>query len=92
MRLYLEPRLISLEEGAIYSQSLMGLIGELALPTAGWHKRRDARRHVFQKALKSIKNKTTTDGRKIIVNIEKGLTDWLLTAQLEPADVAAKAS
>ena len=92
LRLYLEPRLISLEDGAVYSKSLLGLIDELALPAAGWHKRRDARRHVFQKALKSIKNKTTTDGRKIIVNIEKGLTDWLLTAQLESADVAAKAS
>ena len=92
LRLYLEPRLISLEAGAVYSKSLLGLIDDLALPAAGWHKRRDARRHVFQKALKSIKNKTTTDGRKIIVNIEKGLTDWLLTAQLEPAALPAKAN
>ena len=92
LRLYLEPRLLSLEDGAVYSKSLLGLIDELALPAAGWHKRRGARQQVFQKTLKSIKNKTTTDGRKIIVNIEKGLTDWLLTAQLEPAEVAAKVS
>lgn len=91
LRLYLEPRLMSLDDGAVYSQSLTGIIEDLALPAAGWHKRRDARRHVFQKALKSIKNKTTTDGREIIVTIEKGLTDWLLTARLEPVALPAKA-
>lgn len=90
LRLYLEPRLMSLDDGAIYSQSLTGIIEDLALPAAGWHKRRDARRHVFQKALKSIKDKTTTDGREIIVTIEKGLTDWLLTARLEPVALPAK--
>ncbi len=82
LRLYLEPILFSLN-GAVYSKSLRELIDVLALPAAGWHNQRDERRHVFQKALKSMGTQRTTDGRQIILGIEEGLTDWILTARLE---------
>jgi hypothetical protein len=82
LRLYLEPILFSLD-GAVYSKSLRDLVDELALPPAGWHKLKTARRRIFQKALKSMGPQKTTDGRQIILGIEEGLTDWLLTARLE---------
>ena len=82
LRLYLEPILFSLN-GAVYSKSLRELIDVLALPAAGWHNQRDERRHVFQKALTSMGTQRTTDGRQIILGIEEGLTDWILTARLE---------
>jgi len=56
LRLYLEPILFSLD-GAVYSKSLRDLIDELALPHAGWHKLKTARRRIFQKALKSMGHK-----------------------------------
>ena len=82
LRLYLEPILFSLD-GAVYSKSLRDLIDELALPPAGWHKLKTERRRIFQKALKSMGTQKTTDDRQIILGIEEGLTDWLLTARLE---------
>ena len=91
LRLYLEPILFSLN-GAVYSKSLRELIDVLALPAAGWHKQRDERRHVFQKAIKSMGTQRTTDGRQIILGIEDGLTDWILTARLESIALLTKSS
>jgi hypothetical protein len=34
----------------------------------------------------------TTDGRGIVLNIEEGLTDYLLTARLEPIALPVKVS
>lgn len=89
VRLYLEPILFSLN-GETFSKSLSDLIKDLALPAAPWHKYKSKRRQVFLKALKSMHNQRTTDGREIILNIEEGLTDYLLTARLEPAALPAK--
>lgn len=84
IRLHLEPILYGLD-GASYSKTLQDLVKDLALPPAPWHKYKSKRREVFQKALKSMRHQKTTDGREIIIDIEEGLTDYLLTARLEPA-------
>ncbi|HCE97217.1 MAG TPA: hypothetical protein DER10_01825 [Elusimicrobia bacterium] len=89
IRLFLEPILFSLD-GEVYSKSLGELIKDLALPAAPWHKYKSKRRQVFQKALKSMHNQKTTDGRGIVLDIEEGLTDYLLTARLEPVALPAK--
>lgn len=91
IRLYLEPILFSID-GETYSKSLESLIKDLALPAAPWHKYKSKRRQVFQKALKSMHNQKTTDGRGIVLNIEEGLTDYLLTARLEPIAIPANVS
>ena len=91
VRLYLEPILFSLN-GETYSKSLSDLIKDLALPAAPWHKYKSKRRQVFLKALKSMHNQKTTDGRGIVLNIEEGLTDYLLTARLEPIAIPANVS
>ena len=90
IRLYLEPILFSLD-GETYSKSLGDLIKDLALPAAPWHKYKSQRRRMFLKALKSMQNQKTTDGRGIVLNIEEGLTDYLLTARLEPIALPAQA-
>jgi len=90
IRLYLEPILFSLD-GYVYSKTLGDLIKDLALPAAPWHKYKSQRRRMFLKALKSMQNQKTTDGRGIVLNIEEGLTDYLLTARLEPIALPAQA-
>lgn len=37
---------------------------------------------VFGKAIKELNAQKTADGRPMIVSIEKGLYDWMLTARL----------
>jgi hypothetical protein len=91
VRLYLEPILFSLN-GETYTKSLSDLIKDLSLPAAPWHNYKSKRRQVFLKALKSMQNQKTTDGRGIILNIEEGLTDYLLTARLEPVALPVKVS
>lgn len=81
IRLYLEPILIGLN-GREYSKTLKDLIKELSLPLAGWHKLKDMRHRMFEKAIKEMKTHKTADGRPIIVNIEKGIYDWMLVARL----------
>ena len=81
IRLFIEPILIGLNGGE-YNKTLTDLIKELSLPTAGWHKRKGNRKQVFEKALKELNAQKTADGRPIIVSIEKGLYDWMLTARL----------
>jgi hypothetical protein len=81
IRLFIEPILIGLN-GAEYSKNLTDLIKELSLPAAGWHNDRSERKKVFGKALKELNEQKTVDGRPMIVSIEKGLYDWMLTAKL----------
>lgn len=91
LRLYLEPILLSLK-GAAYTRLLKDLVGELALPGAGWHGHKGKRKQVFAKALKAMKVQRTADGRPIVLEIRKGLSDWMLTARLGPAAPAGAAS
>ncbi len=81
IRLFIEPILISLN-GEEYNKTLTNLIKELSLPAAGWHKYKSKRKQVFEKALKELNAQKTVDGRRIIVSIEKGLYDFMLTAKL----------
>lgn len=81
IRLYLEPILISLD-GKEYSKTLKDLVKELSLPFAKWHKLKDMRHRMFEKAIKEMKTHKTTDGKPIIINIQKGLYDWVLVAHL----------
>ncbi|MBI4657227.1 MAG: hypothetical protein HY746_10875 [Elusimicrobia bacterium] len=81
IRLFIEPILISLN-GAEYSKRLTDLIKELSLPAAKWHKHKSTRKLIFEKTLKELNAQKTIDGRTIIVSIEKGLYDWILTARL----------
>lgn len=81
IRLFIEPIIIGLDGGE-YSKTLTDLIKELALPSAGWHKRKGNRKQVFEKAVKELNSQKTAEGRPIIVSIEKGLYDWMLTAKL----------
>ena len=81
IRLFIEPILISLN-GEEYNKTLTDLIKELSLPAAGWHKYKSLRKRVFEKALKELNAQKTVDGRRMIVSIEKGLYDFMLTAKL----------
>lgn len=81
IRLFIEPILIGLN-GREYNKTLTELIKELSLPAAGWHERKGNRKQVFEKALKELNSQKTVDGRPMIVSIEKGLYDWMLTARL----------
>ena len=81
IRLFIEPILIGLN-GKEYNKTLTDLIKELSLPAAGWHKYKSKRKQVFEKALKELNAQKTVAGRPIIVSIEKGLYDWMLTAKL----------
>ncbi len=82
IRLFIEPILIGLNGGE-YNKTLTELIKELSLPAAGWHKRKGNRKQVFEKAVKELNKQKTADGRPMIVSIEKGLYDWMLTAKLD---------
>ena len=81
IRLFIEPILIGLN-GEEYNKTLTDLIKELSLPAAGWHGYKNKRKQIFGKALKELNTQKTVDGRPMIVSIEKGLYDWLLTAKL----------
>ena len=81
IRLFIEPILIGLN-GEEYNKTLTGLIKELSLPAAGWHKYQSKRKQIFEKALKELNMQKTVDGRRMIVSIEKGLYDFMLTAKL----------
>jgi len=81
IRLFIEPILIGLN-GTEYNKTLTDLIKDLSLPAAGWHKRKGNRKQVIGKAIKELNAQKTADGRPIIVSIEKGLYDWMLTAKL----------
>jgi len=81
IRLFIEPILISLD-GTEYNKTLADLIKELSLPTAGWHGHKGKRKQIFEKAVKELNAQKTADGRPIVVSIEKGLYDWMLTAKL----------
>jgi hypothetical protein len=81
IRLFIEPILIGLN-GMEYNKTLTDLIKELSLPAAGWHKHKSTRKLIFEKALKELNMQKTVDGRRMIVSIEKGLYDWMLTARL----------
>ncbi len=37
----------------------------------------------FEKAVKELNKQKTADGRPMIVSIEKGFYDWMLTAKLD---------
>ena len=81
IRLFIEPILIGLNGGE-YNKNLTELIKELSLPAAGWHKHKSTRKLIFEKALKELNMQKTVDGRRMIVSIEKGLYDFMLTAKL----------
>lgn len=81
IRLFIEPILIGLNGGE-YNKTLTDLIKELSLPAAGWHRHKGKRKQIFEKAVKELNTQKTADGRPIIVSIEKGLYDWMLTAKL----------
>ena len=81
IRLFIEPILIGLN-GMEYNKTLTDLIKELSLPAAGWHKYKSTRKQNFEKAIKELNAQKTVTGRPIIVSIEKGLYDWMLTARL----------
>jgi hypothetical protein len=81
IRLFIEPILIGLN-GEEYNKTLTDLIKELSLPSAGWHNDKSGRKNVFGKAIKELNAQKTIDGRPMIVSIEKGLYDWMLTAKL----------
>ena len=81
IRLFIEPILISLNDKE-YNKTLTELIKELYLPVAGWHGHKGKRKQVFKKAVKELNKQKTADGRPMIVSIEKGLYDWMLTARL----------
>jgi len=81
IRLFIEPILIGLNGGE-YNKTLTDLIKELSLPSAGWHNDKSGRKNVFGKAIKELNAQKTVDGRPMIVSIEKGLYDWMLTAKL----------
>lgn len=81
LRLYLEPILLGMK-AAVFSKSLKDLIADLALPPAGWHGHKGKCRQVFMKALRSMRAQRTTNGRPIIINIEKIGSDWMLKARL----------
>lgn len=81
IRLFIEPIVISLDGGE-YNKTLTDLIKELALPAAGWHGHKGKRKQIFEKAVKELNAQKTADGRPIVVSIEKGLYDWMLTAKL----------
>jgi len=81
IRLFIEPILIGLN-GKEYNKTLTDLIKELSLPEAGWHKHKSSRKRNFEKALKELNMQKTVDGRRMIVSIEKGFYDWMLTSRL----------
>jgi len=81
IRLFIEPILIGLN-GEEYNKTLTDLIKELSLPAAGWHGHKGKRKQIFGKAVKELNKQKTADGRPMIVSIEKGLYDWMLTAKL----------
>ncbi|MCX5784247.1 MAG: hypothetical protein NTX59_01005 [Elusimicrobia bacterium] len=81
IRLFIEPILIGLD-GMEYNKTLTDLIKELSLPAAGWHKYKSTRKQNFEKAIKELNAQKTVTGRPIIVSIEKGLYDWMLSAKL----------
>lgn len=81
IRLFIEPILIGLD-GNEYNKTLADLIKELSLPAAGWHGHKGKRKQIFEKAVKELNAQKTADGRPIIVSIEKGLYDWMLSAKL----------
>ena len=81
IRLFIEPILIGLN-GEEYNKTLTDLIKELSLPAAGWHGHKGKRKQIFEKAVKELNMQKTVDGRPMIVSIEKGLYDWMLTARL----------
>lgn len=81
IRLFIEPIVISLD-GTEYNKTLTDLIKELSLPAAGWHSHKGKRKQIFDKAIKELNTQKTADGRPIVVSIEKGLYDWMLSAKL----------
>lgn len=85
IRLFIEPILIGLN-GMEYNKTLTDLVKELSLPAAGWHKYKSTRKQNFEKAIKELNAQKTVTGRPIIVSIEKGLYDWMLTARLGGAE------
>lgn len=82
LRLHIEAVLWKLN-GIPYTISLLELIKEMSLPKSGWHGHRGKRRQIFETAIKSLGNQKTTDGRRILLMLEEGLTDWMLVAKLE---------
>ena len=84
--LYLEPILISLD-GKEFSKQLKDIITDLQLPKASWHVRMYERKRVLGKALKEINGQYIADGRKMVLGVEKGFFDYMLTARLEQLKV-----
>ena len=82
LRLYLEPRLLSLD-GKEYSIELRYLISQLQLPKVLWHKFKAQRKKKIKPAVQELNGQLTADGRIMELHIEKGLSDWLLVAWLK---------
>jgi len=84
LRLYLEPRLLSIPND-VYSINLENLIKELQLPPSSKHKYKSKRKNIFLKSVEEINNSKTADGRiiklKMILNKDK--SDYKLIAFLE---------
>jgi hypothetical protein len=78
---YLYPRLMGLEEVSI---ELRRLIRALDLRIAGWHQYKSQRKREFEKALREINGRRSTDGRVFSLQIEQGLNrdDFMLVAHL----------
>lgn len=85
LRLYLEPRLLSLPNGAIYSINLMMLIKELQLPKSSKHAFKSRRKELFVKAIKELNNSLIGDGRvmKVKLSLNKDKSDYKLIAFLQ---------
>ena len=90
LRLYLEPILLGMK-CPVFSKQIKDLIADLALPPAGWHDDKCERRRQFEKAIHSMKEQKTADGRPILLSVEKGLFDWMLMARLGSAAVVSAA-
>lgn len=89
VRMYLEPRLLGPRE---YPGIETGrLIQELNLPPAQWHHTGWRRKQIFEDVvIKSLNGKNTHDGRRFELGIEKGLRDYILTANLKGAPLSSE--
>ena len=88
LKLYLEPRLLSLKEEEVFHKKLSALIKKLNLPKADWHKYNSMRTRQFQKIISKIKNWKTATGMIIELEIKTGKEETLLEARLvKPKDI-----
>lgn len=89
IRLYIEPRLLSLQ-GQEYSKTLLNLIDALCLPKASWHKYPKHRKREFEKAIEQVNGAHICTGGTMRVRVEKGLFDYMLVAHIENVGVSAQ--